>query len=136
MKRDYLTEKELNKKSTKEGIWILFVFILLFIFVIFRIAIRSGTNDRLFGSLPTKNDAFQIAKDYLRPNFKTQDIEFNDDDFQCSKNADSIYVVKSYFKTLLAGSANPQTKFIITLKYNGGENNRDRNWTVMKLIEN
>lgn len=132
--RDYASEKEHKIKSTRKGLIILAIFIAIFITMIIRFAIRSGTNEGLFNLVPTGSEAYGVAKDYVNATMKFPDAEFNDDDFQYSKNSDSIYVVSSYFEVIKHGER-VKTTFTAILKYNGGSTADDHNWTLVKLSE-
>jgi hypothetical protein len=132
MKREYLKEEQARRKTTKQGIIVIIIFVVIFIGVIFRFAFRSGST---LGLLPTPKDAYEIAKDYVKPTIKSQDVEFPDD-YQYTKSSDSLYVIKSYFEASNIGGQNAKTDFTITLKYNGGFISRDADWTVVNLVEN
>ncbi len=136
MRKDYIAEKEEKKRSTKQGMWILVLFIIIFILVIFRFAIRSGVNGNLLSSIPSNDDAYQIAKGYIEPTLKSTDYEFSDNDYQCSKISDSIYVIKSYCQAKSGNTQLGKVNFSITLKYNGGINSYGKNWSVLNLSEN
>jgi hypothetical protein len=137
MKRDYLSEKAAKKKVTREAMWILLIFILLFLGVMFRIAWRSESAGGFFSSMPSGDDAFEIAKDYIMPTLRSANVEFNKD-YQYAKSSDSVYVVKSYFqaKDSVGGNGNVKTNYTITIKYNGGTVSNDRNWSLLNLQEN
>ena len=75
MKKDYLADQKHKVGITKQGMVVLFIFIGLFLTVIFRVAVRSGTSS-LFSSMPSGNDAFEIAKYYIKPTIKTADVDF------------------------------------------------------------
>jgi hypothetical protein len=135
MKRDYLSEKAAKKRTTNNGLWFLFIFLALFIIVIIRIAVRSGSSGGFFTVMPSGGDAYEMAKHYIRPSLKSPDVDFADEDYQCDKISDSVYVVRSYFETKQADSAKVKTTFAATLKYNGGSASNDRNWTMLNLEE-
>ena len=135
-RRNYLTEKEAKKKSTSQGIVFLSVFIIIFVSVIFRLAIRTGTNEGFFSMVPTGNEAYQVAIDFVKPTVKTCEAEFPDNDYQYSKNSDSVYVVQSFYKAPDQKGADVKTKFAITLRYNGGSSTDEKNWTVEDLQSN
>ena len=135
-RRNYLTEKEAKKKSTNQGIDFLSMFIIIFVAVIFRLAIRTGTNEGFFSMVPTGDEAYQVAVDFVKPTVKTGEVEFPDHDFQYSKNSDSVYVVQSFYKAPGLKGATTKTKFAITLRYNGGSSTDDKNWTVEDLQSN
>jgi hypothetical protein len=134
--RNYLTEKEARKKSTRQGIVFISVFILIFVSVIARFAVRPGTNEGFFALVPTGDDAYKVAVDFVKPTTKTMEAAFPDNDFQYSKKSDSVYVVQSFYKAQDRKGADKKTNFAITLRYNGGSSTDDNNWTVEDLQYN
>jgi len=132
-KRDYISEQQEKNRATTRGILVLFVFIIIFIAVIIRFAIRSGTNEAFLPLMPTGKDAYEIAKDYTLRTLKPANAEFSERDYDSAKNTDSIYIVKSYFETRELNGQNTKTEFTATLKYNGGAATNERNWTLVKL---
>jgi hypothetical protein len=130
LKRDYIAEKAEKKKSTRGAMWILLIFIILFTIVIIRIATRSDSGGGLFGSMPSGDEAYEMAQDYLKPTIKSPDIEFTKDEYQYTEGGDSVYTVKSYYYT-----RNPQikTNFTIKMKYTGGVNTDQRNWDLISI---
>ncbi|MDF2431846.1 MAG: hypothetical protein JWP44_1477 [Mucilaginibacter sp.] len=134
IKKDYIAEKENKNKSTQNGILVLVIFILLFFIVIFRIAVRSDLSNTYFNEAPTGKDAFVIAKDYIRPTLDTKDVRFSDD-FQYTKQPDSVFLMKSYFEEKGRNAEKVDTHFVITLKYKGGANLNDHSWAVISFQE-
>ena len=64
-----------------------------------RVASRTSTSaDSFFNVAPTGNDAYEIAKDYIRPTLKSP-AEFATEGFEFGKDSESVFVVKSYFET-------------------------------------
>jgi hypothetical protein len=129
-KRDYEAEKADKRKSTKSGILFLLVFITLFVTVMVRIAARSDSNNSLFSFMPSGNDAYEIAQDYIKPTLKFPDAEFPKDAYQYTSDADSVYVVKAW---CYSGKNKAKTNFTVTLKYTGGVNSDGRNWELVNL---
>lgn len=132
MKRDYLAEKQRKGQSTNQGIVFLVIFIILFLSVMFRIALRSGLDDIFTSTMPSDNDAFAIAKDYVKPTVNSSGIQFPNDAFLCDRRPDSTYIIKSSFR---ANAAAGKNAFIITLKFHGGDKLNDASWSVVTLIE-
>jgi hypothetical protein len=136
VKKDYLSEKAAKKKTTKEAMLVLLVFIILFIVIMVRFALRPDSRDNLFSSMPTGSEAYEIAKDYIKPTLKLPDVEFADEEYQYAKGADSVYVVKSYFETKDISNRKIITNFTIRIKYNGGTTLNEVNWSLISLEEN
>ena|ERR1700744_5866994 len=133
MQKDYISVKEENKKWTKTGILLMWLFIIIFISVIFRFALNAADRTDMPESAPTSGDIFNIAKKYVQPTLLSADYQFADNDYQCFKNSDSIYVVKSYCS--LQSAKKSKVNFSITLKYDGGDRFDKNSWSVLSLIE-
>ena len=133
--KDYLTEKQEKIKATTRGIIVLLIFVVIFIAVIIRFAIRPGTNEGFFRLMPTGKEAYEISRDFILPSLKSTDAEFPDKDFEFSKNSDSVYIIKSHFDSRDISGREVKTEFTATLKYNGGTADDAHNWTLVKLEE-
>jgi hypothetical protein len=133
MKRDYYkAEIERKGKSTKQGMAVLILFIILFVIVMVRVALHSDLGVSLSGgTMPSDNDAFIIAKDYIKSSSSSTAIRFTDDSFRGDHDADSVYVIKSTYE---AGPNTDKTNFSITLKYHGGSKLNNSSWSVISLI--
>ena len=133
-KGDYLAAKEEKRKPTREAIIVLVVFIIVFIAIIFRFAIRSGTNEGFFSFMPTGIQAYKVSTSFVRPTIQSRgDITFPDRDFQYSKRSDSTYVIKSFYVIQDSDGHESKKNYTITLKYNGGSRDDGRKWTLIKL---
>jgi hypothetical protein len=135
-KGDYLAAKEEKRKPTIEAIIVLIVFIIVFLAVIFRFAIRSGTNEGFFSFMPTGVQAYKVSKAFVRPTIHSredEDVSFPDRDFEYSKKSDSVYVIKSFYVTQDSYGHESKKNYTITLKYNGGSRANGHNWTLIQL---
>lgn len=135
-KGDYLAAKDEKKKSTYEAVIVLIVFIIVFMGIIVRFARHSGANEGFFSHLPNGADAYRVSKSFIRPTIQpSHDGDFPLNEFQCSKESDSVFTVRSYF--IMKDSDNQEVKrnFEITLKYNGGDKLKSGNWTMVNLTE-
>jgi hypothetical protein len=109
--------------------WLVIVFILIFLSILGRFAFR-GKSIHLFDSMPSSDDAYEVAKDFVRPTLQVQSVDFAIHDFDCSKESDSVYIVKSYFET---GREKAKTSFVVKLKYTGGEVQNDHSWDLVYM---
>ena len=133
-KGDYLAAKEEKRKPTSQAIVVLAVFVIVFLAVIFRFAIRSGANEGFFLSMPTGAQAYKVSTAFVRPTITLPgDVSFPDNDYQYSKNSDSIFVIKSFYIVEDSNGHEAKKEFSITLKYHGGSYSDGRNWSVMEL---
>jgi len=135
MKRgDYLTAKEEKKRPTIEAVVVLAVFVIVFLAVILRFAIRTGTNEGFFSFMPTRAQTYQVSTAFIRPMVTIPgDVSFPDHDFQFSKDADSIYVIKSFYVIGDSEGHSAKKNFTITLKYLGGTHTDGRSWKMIGL---
>ncbi len=133
--KEYLSERAERKKVTREAMWVLGIFIIIFILIMARIAMRPSGADSIFANMPTGAEAFEIAKDYVKPTIKSPDAEFSDGKFAFSKTNDSVYVIKSYFEERNTAGAEVKTNFTAVIKYHGGLAVNDQNWTLVNLVE-
>jgi len=134
MAKKFIAEKTAKKKSATSASWLLWLFLLVFIAIVLRFALRLGPQlSSAKGTMPTGQDAFEVAKQFVRPTIGSMNADFADGEFEYSKNNDSVYIVKSYYETRPEGGEKVKTGFVITLKFNGGKNSSKQNWTVMNL---
>jgi hypothetical protein len=131
MGKKYLAEKKKKKKSAMNGVAVLVVLALIFIFIVAKFALSGGGVDDAFSGAPTGDDVYAIAKSYVKPTLRSSDATFSDSQYQFGKKEDSVYVIRSHVD--VAGGQG--TNFEITLKYKGGAKNDERNWEVLNLNE-
>ena len=131
--KSLIAKKDEKKKSANRAGWLLWLFILIFIAIIIRFAVRIEPGKSLNKSMPSGDDAFEIAKEFVKPTLGSANVEFGDGEYQFSKNVDSVYIVKSYYETKTEGNEKIKTAFVITLKFNGGPFLNKQNWAVQDL---
>jgi len=95
----------------------------------------SGSRKDMLGNVPDYDDAYTIAKTFIRPTIKSTNISFPASGYQCAQKPDSVFVVKSYAQAQGAKDPKDITSFEITLKFNGGKVADKNNWKVIDLIE-
>jgi hypothetical protein len=134
MKSKYEAEKEAKKKTTRQVMWLLLALLVLFSIVIIRVAARTGANEGFFNSEPSGDDAYEIAKDYVRPTLKSP-AEFATEGYQYTKAPDSVFIIKSYFVTEMDNHTKTKTGFTVKIKYNGGMVSNDRNWSLLTMLQ-
>ena len=133
-KNAFLDEKASKRKSAKNSVWILLFFAALIIFMMAKIFFTGSLKSDTSGGLPTNEDAYEVAKEYVRPTLKGSGASFEDDGYGFAKTSDSVYVIKSTVETESLQSDKPlTTEFKIILKYNGGQVSKKSNWSVLSL---
>ena len=95
----------------------------------------SGSRKDINGNIPDYDDAYLMAKTFVRPTLKSTDITFPESGYQCAQKPDSVFVVKSYAEK--KGKQDPKNiiPFEITLKFTGGNVADKNNWKVIGLVE-
>ena len=127
-KNAFLEEKSAQKKSAKNAVWVLLFFCILIIAMMFKIFFTGSLNSGFdSGGLPTNEDAYEIAQEYVKPTIRGS-ADFADEGYQFAKLADSVYVIKSTLD-----NDGKTIEFKITMRYNGGAHTKQSNWSVIDL---
>ncbi|MFD0750247.1 hypothetical protein ACFQZS_08855 [Mucilaginibacter calamicampi] len=124
----FLKEKSVKKKSANKAVWIVLFFCAIIISMMVKISLTGSLKPEFFRGLPSNEDAYKIAKEYVRPTLKSSSVSFADDGYQFAKTSDSVYVIKSTVET-----EGTTTEFKIKLQYKGGEPSKQKNWSVIDL---
>lgn len=124
----FLKEKSVKKKSAIKAVWILLFFCAVIIAMVVKITLTGSLKPNFFTGLPSNEDAYEIAKEYVRPTLKSSSVTFAEDGYQFAKTSDSVYVIKSTVE-----SEGTTTEFKIKLQYKGGQPDKQKNWSVIDL---
>ncbi len=124
----FLNRKVEKKKSANKAVWILLFFSAIAVAMVVKITLTGSLKPDFFKGLPSHEDAYEIAKEYVRPTLKSPSVQFAEDGFQAGKTSDSVYVIKSTLET-----EGTTMEFKITLQYKGGEPDKQKNWSVIDL---
>jgi hypothetical protein len=135
MAKTYLTHKQGKKSFALKGIWVLIVLAIIFAVILVRFAI-SGTKFGFSRDLPGSDEAYAIAKQFIKPTIKSSNINFPDSGYQCARKDDSTYMIKSYVDSKTPPGEKSTIPFEITIKFNGGAASDKKNWKVIYLNEN
>ena len=136
MAKDYLEEKAKKKKTGNKALWLLIVLIVVVVAMVAKILFTGNLKPDNFTGLPTSEDAYAVAKGFILPTLKSSSADFSDSHYQFGKQSDSVYIIKSSVDSKNASGEKTTVNFRITLKYNGGEASREKNWTLVNLDEN
>ncbi|MGZ3757466.1 MAG: hypothetical protein ACXVAY_14390 [Mucilaginibacter sp.] len=136
MAKDYLEEKAKKKKTGNKALWLLIVLVIVVVAMVAKILLTGNLKPDNFTGLPTSEDAYAVAKGFIIPTLKSSSVEFSDSHYQFGKQSDSVYIIKSSVDSKNASGEKTTVNFRITLKYNGGEASREKNWTLVNLDEN
>ena len=135
MAKTYIKDKEVKKSFALKGIWLLIVLAIIFSIVLLRFAI-SGTKYDHLNDQPNNEDAYSIARQFVKPTIKLSNITFPESGYQCAQKPDSVYIIKSYAEAKSKSGEKNITTFQITLRFNGGAVSEKKNWKVLSLSEN
>ncbi|OJW18107.1 hypothetical protein [Mucilaginibacter sp. 44-25] len=130
--RDYLKDKSVKNKTAKRAGLAIVALLILFGLFIGKWAL-SNPGGNLLDGLPDSDTAYGVAKQFILPTVRGSNPVFNDDNYQFAKKSDSVYVIKSSYSTKFDDGENQETRFTISLKYNGGMSSKTSNWTLINL---
>ncbi|NCD72179.1 hypothetical protein [Mucilaginibacter agri] len=132
-KNVYLGTKSANKKKAFKGVWLIIAFAIIFIVIVLRYA-QSNEHRIISRSLPEREEAYSVAKDFLRDEFQSgQHISFPDDGFSYGKKTDSVYVIKASYEQSLDGGDSKKGDFSVTMRFKGGNIDDKSSWDVLSI---
>ncbi|MBS1530543.1 MAG: hypothetical protein JSU01_09565 [Bacteroidetes bacterium] len=132
---DHYIEHNAEKKTfLKKGLIVMVAIATISTVFMTRYAL-SGSRKGISDNAPDYDDAYLMAKTFIRPTIKSADIVFPVSGYQCAQKPDSVFIVKSYAEK--KGKQDPKniTSFEITLKFTGGKVDDKHNWKVINVIE-
>lgn len=131
MAKDYLKAKTVKKKSASKAGWAIIFFLIVFALLLGKFALSGSVN--VFSGLPDSDDAYSVAKHFIRPTTLSTHVTFSDSEYKFAKKSDSVYVIKSFYTASEKGGESSKTNFTITMKYNGGAGLQASNWSLVNL---
>ncbi|MFI5163101.1 MAG: hypothetical protein ACHQHN_17605 [Sphingobacteriales bacterium] len=130
----YLQNDAAKKSFLKKGVLVLIMLALIFAAFMARFALSGSRTDFLNG-VPHGDDAYVMAKKFIRPTIKASNVVFPESGYQCAQKPDSVFVVKSYAEAKDQPGPKSITPFEITLKFSGGKVQDKNNWKILGIIE-
>jgi len=130
----YIQNDAAKKNFLRKGTTVLIIIAVISTTFMTRYAL-SGSRKDLSGNIPDYDDAYAMAKTFVRPTLKSADITFPASGYQCAQKPDSVFIVKSYAEAKGKQDAKNVTSFEITLKFTGGKVSEKQNWKVINMIE-
>ncbi|MBS1503936.1 MAG: hypothetical protein JST32_17835 [Bacteroidetes bacterium] len=134
MEKPYSSHKEIKKSFALKGMFVLMVLALIFTLFMVRYAL-SGTRRSPEG-VPDSDDAYAMAKEFVKPTIKASNISFPESDYQCAQKPDSVFIIKSYAESKDLQGSMGVTSYEITLRFFGGNIANKDSWKVISLNEN
>lgn len=129
----FLKQKAAKKKSGNKVLWGLLFFCFIAITIVVKITVTGSLKPSFFKGMPGSDDAYTIAKEFIRPTLATSSANFSDSKYQFGKKSDSVYVIQSSVETSNNSGEKITTEFKIVLKYNGGQIDKQKNWSLVDL---
>ncbi|MCC8426116.1 hypothetical protein [Mucilaginibacter sp. UR6-11] len=133
--QDYLNQKANKKKTGNRALWVFLVFIFIAITVVVKITLTGSLKPEFFKGMPGSDDVYAVAKEFIRPTLRSSGVTFADSKYKFGKQADSVYVIQSSVESTNDNGEKINTEFKIILKYNGGQVDKQKNWTLIDLSE-
>lgn len=131
----YLQEKAAKQRFLQKGMVVITILVFIFTVFVTRFAL-SGSRDDLMNGAPGGEDAYAVAKQFVKPTIKSHNVSFPETGYQCAQKPDSVFVVKSYVEDKDQPGPKNITSFQITLKFIGGKAGDKNNWRMITLNEN
>ncbi|MGZ3889634.1 MAG: hypothetical protein ACXVIY_07645 [Mucilaginibacter sp.] len=131
---DHYSQNDAAKKSFfRKGLIVLVV--LAGVSTIFMTRYALSGSRKGIGDVPDYDDAYLMAKTFVKPTIKSSKITFPESGYQCAQKPDSVFIVKSYAEAKDRPGSDSVTSFEITLKFVGGKVADKHNWKVLNIIE-
>lgn len=135
MSKAYLNDKAIKRSFALKGMLLLLVLAIIFTIFMVRYALSGSPTDYLNGA-PTSDDAYNMAKCFIKPTLKSSQVSFPESGFQCAQKTDSVFIIKSYAEANTDAGEKSTITYEITLKYIGGNTADKNNWKVVDITEN
>ncbi|MGZ3752738.1 MAG: hypothetical protein ACXVB0_21460 [Mucilaginibacter sp.] len=135
MSKNYLHYKAGKKSFATKGILLLIILAVIFLVILVKFA-RSGSRVDSVNGSPDSDEAYSIAKEFIKPTIKSTEVYFPESGYQCAQKPDSVYIIKSYAESKGSSGIKNTVTFEITLRFNGGSASDKKSWKVLGLSEN
>lgn len=135
MSKSYLTNQEQKKRFANKLIIFLIIIATTFTVALVRLALTGNTKE-IVNYPPKKVDVYLIAKQFVKQDVKSSNIDFPETGYQFDQKTDSTYTVKSYLESRNKTGEKTITPFVITLKFFGGDALNKNRWKLISLIKN
>jgi hypothetical protein len=137
MATDYKAEKAAKKKTGQKALWMLIVLLVVVLAMVIKIMLANNiTGGPVSTGLPSNDEAYTVAKEFIIPTLKSSTADFNDAHYQFGKKGDSVYTIQSTVDSRNENNEKVTINFRITLKYNGGQATKTKNWDLINLDTN
>ena len=134
MHKSYLSYKELKKRFAAKLIIFLILLSIIFSVFLIRLAI-SGKDTEVINSPPKNEDAYSVAKEFIKPGIKASSANFPEANYQCAQKPDSIYIIKSYVEVKNPAGEKNVLDYEITIQFIGGDVRNKKSWKLINLVK-
>jgi hypothetical protein len=135
MTKNYLNYKEVKKSFARKVIILFSILAVIFVIAVIRFAL-SGYQFGFINSPPGNEDAYAVAKEFIKPGIKSTHVNFPDSGYQCAQKPDSVYVIKSYVESKNQSGEKSVITYEITMRFNGGNARNKNSWKLLDLTKN
>src|ERR1700735_5205697 len=115
MNKPYASHREIKKNFAIKGMVVLAV--LAIIFTVFMVRYALSGSRVVTDGVPNSDDAYAVAKEFIKPTIKATQVIFPESDFQCAQKPDSVFIIKSYAESKNETGGKNVTSFEITLRF-------------------
>lgn len=122
-------------ESAKLMLRVLLGLLVVFILILVGLAYTSDHDEQSNGGLPTKDEAYQMAKYYIRQDTHGNSIRFPDEGYAFARKSDSVFVVRTD-AVLLPGPDGKKVSYTTMLRYTGGPASNEHSWTLLDINHN
>lgn len=134
MAKNYIDNKRGKKKSALRVAWILILLAAVFAYVVIKFAV-TGNMSVISGGLPSGDDAYTVAKDFVKSTVRSSNVDFPNNGYQLGKRGDSTYIIKSVAEITGDNGDRRRTNFRVLMEYKGGKQNESKNWSLLNISE-
>lgn len=134
MAKNYIDNKAGKKKSAKRAAWAIVILGIIFIYILLKFA-HNGSMDFTGGGLPTGEQAYEVAKSFVKSTVRSSNIDFPGSGFQMAKRNDSTYVIRSAAEITADNGDKRSTNFKVLMEYKGGKQDEMKNWSLLNISE-
>lgn len=133
MEKNYVESKNIRKKSALKAVWVLLVMAVIVIFILVKFA-HTGIRFTTSG-LPTGDEAYEVAKDFVKATLRSDNVEFPGSGYQLAKRSDSVYVIRSVVEVTDEAGEKKTNNFKMLMEYKGGKQDEQKNWNLLNISE-
>jgi hypothetical protein len=133
--KSYVENKKVKKKTATKAGWILILLAIVFIFVLVKFAKNAGMDFMSNTGLPSGDDAYAVAKEYVKATVVSKNVDFPGSGYQMAKKSDSVYVIRAAVQFTSPNGDKKMANYKVLMEYKGGKQDDEKNWALLNIIE-